>query len=164
MKQKTLLPTLIVGLLAFAGCATKPSNLVLLNTGVATASTAALMKYPQARPEVGVVAAVVCASAKGTNATPAAIRDALQGVVITDQAWAIMTTTINLFSYATANLSKPEDYQPYAQAVCDGLNFGLAMTAPAVVPPTTKALQSPKATIYPASVPMKYAPRFPQLK
>ena len=142
------------------GCKTRASNLVLLNTGVSAVTTATLLKYPPIRPEIKVAAAVICASSQGTNASPDAIRDALGQTHWTDQSLVILSASLNLFSMATANLSSQEAYRPYAQAVCDGLNFGLAITEINTVPSVAR---SPKAAES-LGVPLRYAPKFPQLK
>ena len=160
--KKSIITLTLACLLPFVGtgCKTRASNLVLLNTGVSAVTTATLLKYPPIRPEIAVAAAVICASAQGTNASPEALRNALGQSQWSDQSLVILSASLNLFSLATANLSNQEAYRPYAQAVCDGLNFGLAITEINTAPSVARSPKAAEAL----GVPLRYAEKFPQLK
>lgn len=151
MKRLTL-PLILTALVAFAvGCKNTSPTLgpSLVQQGVATGVSYSVIKYTNAVPYLKVGAQIVCASAAGTNISPAAIIASLEqsslanslktpeGVLIFNSAMLLYTGIWESYgSNAVANVAQ---LQPYLQATCNGMNQGLAYT-------TLSARNAPAAT------------------
>jgi hypothetical protein len=150
MKRLTLPLVAAVALFAI-GCKNTSPTLgpALVQQGVATGVSYSVIKYTNAIPYLKVGAQVVCASAGGTNISPAAIITALEqssvanslktpeGVLIFNSALLLYTGIWE--SYGSNAVASVAQLQPYLQATCNGMNQGLAYT-------TLSARNAPVAT------------------
>ena len=134
--------------LGLSGCGTTGSTVgpAVLQLGVSTGTAYSLTQYPTARPGVAAAALVVCSVANGTNVSPAAIVQALDAYgPLAPESVLIVNSALSLYEIIYAGLT-PTNSSPYAIALCNGLNQGLAFGQ-------TKSMPSPKG-----------AEQFPQMR
>jgi hypothetical protein len=124
-------------LLLGVGCATsKPLTWqpMVLQTAVDLGVGAALGNNPDSIPVVAKVADAVCAAANTTNATQTTVAAALNSKEPYDERTrlilGIAINALNVIAYAVP----PEQFQPYARALCLGLQGALAWATPNPVP------------------------------
>ena len=144
MKKLLILLPLIV----LSGCKTGPMGHAIFTAAITTGEQVALVTHPEIAPDLRAGAAVVCAVANGTNATPEAIVAALEAAHITNVlSRVVLNSSLSIFNTVVASVGTNNTAQVklYAQDLCNGLTAGLppGMTAlrhnrPAVIPPHLK--------------------------
>lgn len=136
MKTKLLLIlTLAASLLTFTGCKNTNPNIgpAMLRLGVSTTAGYSLMNNPKALPGVKAGASVICSVVNGTNVSPAAIVSALDAYGANNpETVFILNTAVSAYTLIYNSLPDTNVIvaQPYALAVCDGLNDALLFVSP----------------------------------
>lgn len=130
MKSKLIALSLLAAAITLTGCKTNQANIGpgLLRLGVSTRTGYALMKNPEAAPDVRVGAAIVCSFASGTNLNPAVLVEALNKGPMSDEAVFIFNAGVGAYTLVFNGLPDTNNIaliQPYAQAACDGFNDAL---------------------------------------
>lgn len=125
MKKIFLALASILLLTGLTGCKSNPGNTRLLAHTSAYVGTAIMMEErPDTRPYLLTAAAVICQAANGTNANPAVLMEALQGLPNQSPYGALfVNTTLSLW------LAYYDGANPQANDVllgtCSGMNMGL---------------------------------------
>ena len=127
LKLQTRIALLLLPLaIAISGCTTNNPglNAALLKTAVSTAAGYELATHPAAIPAFKTAALVVCAAAHGTNVSPAEIVAAIQAQSggMTPETVVIVNGAINLYELAYWAVSPTNSPNPYALALCEGMN------------------------------------------
>lgn len=164
-----LLPILCVTIALLTGCKTNDNANVgpaLLRLGVSTAAGYSLMKYPEAVAGVSVAASIICASAEGTNVSPAEVVAALNVYgEFTQQEWFIVNTAMNAYTLAFNGLSNTNNAtaNPYLVAACGGLHdaLGIPTSSPTGVSAAGGAVSFRRA---PAVLTYQPVPGWPQVQ
>jgi len=161
MKKKLFaLFACICAAVVVSGCATSNPNVgpALFRLGVAQTAGYQIYRHPEARAGVKAAADIVCAVAAGTNVSPAAIVAALDATGNWNaQSWFIVTGALGTYEilyHGSDQNEAPRTMQPYAAALCGGLQDATLFPLPPV-PGATKAMRR--------SAPVRDA-RWPQLK
>lgn len=115
-------------------------------------------KHPEILAEVKAAADIICALAARTNVSPAAIVAALDATGnLNAQSWFIVTGALGTYEilyHGSDQNEAPRTMQPYAAALCGGLQDAVLFPLPPV-PGATKAMRR--------SAPVRDA-RWPQLR
>jgi hypothetical protein len=136
-KFSILLATIAAAFVAvlFTGCSTpSPVAPALVRTVVSTGVAVGLEQSPSARPAVQAAGTVVCAAASTTSVDPAALVLQLEaaGVNTNSEAVIIMNGVISLYDgifqgYGSNWVASTPALETYLQAICAGVNDGLAI-------------------------------------
>jgi len=134
----SLLFPLALALAFLVGCtSTSPLAPAFVKGIVTTGVSVGLNQAPSARPEVQAAGTVICAAAATTNVEPSVLVSQLEasGIGTNAEAVAIMNGVIGVYdvifeSYGSNWVASTPALELYLQAVCDGVNSGLAIGAP----------------------------------
>lgn len=142
------------------GCAnTKPSSgnavaLAVFQIGVSTAAAVTLHKHPEATSGVRLAADVICASAHGTNVSPAAIvNDLDHSWTHGDYDWLIVKEAVNAYNLIYFSLADTNAAAPWLLATCAALNEATEFT------PTAAARAYAGTRVRAALIPSRATPR-----
>jgi hypothetical protein len=125
----------LTAILSLTGCKTsKVLGPALLQSAVASVSTAALFKHPEAVADVRAAADVICASVNNTNVSPDQIvADLNANGPLKRTTWLIVNSAITTFSLVYASLANTNQAGPYGLALCAGLQSAANATSPSTL-------------------------------